>query len=90
MNKQSSTVSKVLKYIGKYKLLMLLSAILAVGIVALTLYVPILIGKSIDLIIGKDLVDIEGILKHLTLAGILILLTALMQWITKKAKWNTH
>ena len=81
MNKQSSTVSKVLKYIGKYKLLMLLSAILAVGIVALTLYVPILIGKSIDLIIGKGLVDIEGILKHLTLAGILILLTALMQWI---------
>ena len=81
MNKQSSTVSKVLKYIGKYKLLMLLSAILAVGIVALTLYVPILIGKSIDLIIGKGLVDIDGILKHLTLAGILILLTALMQWI---------
>ena len=81
MNKQSSTVSKVLKYIGKYKLLMLLSAILAIGIVALTLYVPILIGKSIDLIIGKGLVDIEGILKHLTLAGILILLTALMQWI---------
>ena len=60
---------------------MLLSAILAIGIVALTLYVPILIGKSIDLIIGKGLVDIEGILKHLTLAGILILLTALMQWI---------
>ena len=81
MNKQSSTVSKVLKYIGKYKLLMLLSAILAVGIVALTLYVPILIGKSIDLIIGKGLVDIDGILEHLTLAGILILLTALMQWI---------
>ena len=81
MIKQSSTVSKVLKYIGKYKLLMLLSAILAIGIVALTLYVPILIGRSIDLIVGKGLVDVEGILKHLTLAGILILATALMQWI---------
>ena len=81
MTKQKSTVSKVLKYIGKYKLLMLLSAILAIGIVALTLYVPILIGRSIDLIIGKGLVDLSGILKHLTLAGILILVTALMQWI---------
>jgi len=81
MNKGSRTVSKVLKYIGKYKLLMLLSAVLAIGIVALTLYVPILIGKSIDLIIGKGLVDIQGIVKHLTLAGILILATALMQWI---------
>lgn len=81
MIKQSSTVSKVLKYIGKYKLLMLLSAILAIGIVALTLYVPILIGRSIDLIVGKGLVDVGGILKHLTLAGILILATALMQWI---------
>ena len=44
MNKSNTTVSKVLKYVGKYKLLMLLSAIFAVGIVALTLYVPILIG----------------------------------------------
>lgn len=81
MNKNSRTVKKVLKYIGKYKLLMLLSAVLAIGIVALTLYVPILIGKSIDLIIGKGLVDIEGIVKHLTTAGILILATALMQWV---------
>ena len=81
MNKNSRTVKKVLKYIGKYKLLMLLSAILAIGIVALTLYVPILIGKSIDLIIGKGLVDLDGITKYLTTAGILILATALMQWI---------
>ncbi len=81
MNKSPRTVKKVLKYIGKYKLLMLLSAALAIGIVALTLYVPILIGKSIDLIIGKGHVDLDGIVKHLTLAGILILATALMQWI---------
>jgi len=81
MNKNTSTVSKVLRYIGKYKLLMLVSAVLALGIVALTLYVPILIGKSIDLIIGKGLVDVSGILEHLTAAGILILITALMQWI---------
>ncbi|MBE6537759.1 MAG: ABC transporter ATP-binding protein, partial [Ruminococcaceae bacterium] len=86
MNKNTSTVSKVLRYIGKYKLLMLVSAVLALGIVALTLYVPILIGKSIDLIIGKGLVDVSGILEHLTAAGILILITALMQWIMSTIK----
>lgn len=81
MFKNKNTVSKVLKYLGKYKLLMLVSALLAIGIVALTLYVPILIGKSIDLIIGKGLVDLGGIIGYLTTAGVLILITAVMQWV---------
>ena len=80
-NKRSSTLGKVLNYIGRYKLLMLVSAILAIGIVALTLYVPILIGDSIDLIIGKDNVDISGIVKLLTVAAILVAVTAALQWI---------
>ena len=81
MSKKTSTLSKVLKYIGRYKLLMLVSAILAIGIVALTLYVPILIGNSIDLIIGKGNVDIPKIVTYLTYAGIMIVATALMQWL---------
>ena len=80
-DKKTSTLRKVLNYIGKYKFLMLISALLAVGIVALTLYVPILIGDSIDLIIGKDDVDLSGILKLLTTAGIMVAVTAVMQWI---------
>ncbi len=81
MNKSGSTLSKILKYIGKYKFLMLLSAILALVIVALTLYVPILVGNSIDLIIGRGEVDFGGIVKNLAAAGIMILLTALAQWV---------
>lgn len=80
-SKKPSTLSKVLRLIGRYKLLMLFSALLAAGIVFLTLYVPILIGDSIDLIIGKGLVDISAIIEKLTLAGILIGATALMQWV---------
>ena len=80
-NKKTSTLGKVLNYIGRYKLLMLVSAVLAIGIVALTLYVPILIGDSIDLIIGKDNVDLTKILKLLTIAGIMVAVTAVLQWL---------
>ena len=80
MNKKSS-LAKVLKYIGRYKLLMLISAILAIIIVGLTLAVPIIIGDAIDLIIGKDNVDIQGIIKLLLNAGIMIAITAAAQWI---------
>ena len=45
------TMKKVLGYIGKYKLLLPISMLLALVTVALTLYVPILIGDAIDLII---------------------------------------
>ena len=80
-DKKASTLGKVLNYIGRYKLLMLVSAVLAIGIVALTLYVPILIGDSIDLIIGKDNVDLGQILKLLTVAGTMVAATAVLQWL---------
>lgn len=76
------TLAKVMRLIGHYKLYMLISALLAVFIVFLTLYVPMIIGECIDgLSLGKGNVDINGIIKQLTLAGILILATALMQWL---------
>ncbi len=80
-NNKPSTLKKVMKYIGNYKFLMILSAFLALCIVALTLYVPILIGDSIDLIIGKDNVDIPKIVESLIIAGGMVLITAVMQWI---------
>ena len=83
MNKKTkvSSVSRVLALIGRYKILMLLSALMAVGIVFLTLYVPLLIGEAIDMIMGKDNVVFDGIIKNLTLSGILIGVTALLQWV---------
>ena len=79
MKKKPSTLKKVLKYIGRYKLLLPVSILLALITVALTLYVPILIGEAIDLMSGE--VDIPGIVKILTLAAILIGITALAQWL---------
>ncbi len=75
------TVKKVLGYIGRYKLLLPVSMLLALITVALTLYVPILIGEAIDLIVGKGEVDFGGIIPRLTEAMVLIGITALAQWL---------
>ena len=75
------TLKRSLSYIGRYKYLLPISFLLAVITVALTLYVPILIGDAIDLIIGKGQVDFGGIMSKFTLAAILIGATALSQWL---------
>ena len=75
------TLKRALSYIGKYKYLLPLTVLMAVITVALTLYVPILIGDAIDLIVGKGEVDFSGIIGKLSLSALLILITALAQWI---------
>ena len=79
--KNNKTLARVLSYIGKYKYLLPISILMALISVALTLYVPILIGDAIDLAVGTGNVDMEGIIKLLTLAGILVFATAVAQWI---------
>ena len=79
--KNKSTIKKALKYIGKYKYLLPVSILLALVTVALTLYVPILIGDAIDLMIGKGQVDIPKVIEILLLAVALIGATALSQWL---------
>ena len=79
--KNPKTLSKVLRYIGKYKLLLPISMLLALITVALTLYIPLLIGDAIDLIVGKGNVDFDGIFKILAFAALLIGITAIAQWL---------
>lgn len=79
--KNKSTVAKVLYHIKKYRLWMVLSIIFAAASVALTLYVPILIGRAIDYIIDKGNVDFENLVRLLAQIGIITLVTALLQWL---------
>ena len=60
MKKNKGTVGKVLKLIGPYKYLLLLSLVFAMISVALTLYAPILIGDGVDVLIGKGQVKFSG------------------------------
>ncbi len=75
------TIKKVLKYLAKYKILFAISLVLALLIVAATLYIPILVGEAIDMAIGKGEVDFEGIHGILIKIGVISAVTALLQWI---------
>ena len=79
--KNPGTLRKILRYIGRYKLLLPVSMLLALITVALTLYVPKLIGDAINLIVGKDNVDFDGVIKLLTISAVLIAITAISQWL---------
>ena len=81
--KQSSsgeTLRKVLHYIKRYWVLLILSILLAAVSVISALYIPILTGRAVDLIIAKGQVDFAGIFVILKQIGIVIALTALAQW----------
>ena len=51
------TFKKVLRFIGRYRFLLMISVILAAVSVLLQLYVPILFGNAIDEIVAKGQVD---------------------------------
>ena len=72
---------KVLRYLKKYRIIFILSLFFTLGVVALSLYVPIAIGQAIDLALGKDKVDMEAILSKLFTISICIVFTAILQWL---------
>lgn len=75
-----ATFNKVLNYIKHYRLQVIMSLIFAALSVGMTLYLPILIGQTVDLIITKDQVDFNGIAEILIKIGILVILASLCQW----------
>ena len=78
---QPGTMKKVLEYLRPYMGLVALSVLLAAVTVALTLYVPVLIGRAIDLIVGPGQVDMPGILRLILRVAIVVAATAAVQWV---------
>ena len=79
--KQAQILKKVFRYLGKYRIFVLFSILLAAVTVALTLYVPKLTGKAVDYIVAEGLVSFPGVFKIMIQIGICTLITALAQWI---------
>lgn len=78
---QWDTLKKVLRYIGRHWFFLACSIICAAATVTLTLYIPILTGDAIDCILEPGRVDfgtLYGIGRRMV---IVILLTALAQWV---------
>ena len=78
---QKGTIPKVWRYIRRYRLLLILSMLFAAATVAMTLYLPILIGNAIDLIVSPGHVDFPGIRSLLIKISIIAGCTGLTQWL---------
>lgn len=81
MARESSTVKRVLKYIGKYKAYLIVSLLLALASVAGQLYIPVLQGRAIDRIIGAGNVDFAAIMKIIAIILVTVGVVSLLQWI---------
>ena len=73
--------AKVLKYIRKYIPAVVFSMIMAVLIVASNLYIPILLGRGVDCILGPHDVDMQGVFGIIKTGIAVILGGALAQWL---------
>lgn len=76
-----ATLKRILNYIKRYRLGVTASILMAALTVALTLYVPVLIGQAVDQILGPGQVDYEALTRILTKIGIIVLITAAAQWL---------
>ena len=89
---QRQTVKKVLNYIGKYRILLVLSTLLALISVVLTLYIPKLTGQSVDYMIGRGEVNFDGVKHIIAVILIGVLITGICQWlmnvINNKYPWS--
>lgn len=79
--KRKSTIKRVLRYLGKYRIFLILSLGMALVTVAGQLYIPILQGNAIDNIIGEGNVDFAAVMKIIITILITMGVVALFQWI---------
>ena len=80
-NTSFQTLRKVLKFIGKYKILLVFSIVLSIIAAILQLYVPILFGAAIDTVIKQGEVHYSQLLSVLINIGICIAVASISLWV---------
>ncbi len=75
-NVKQNTLKTLGRYLKKHSILVVLSIVLALASSLTALFVPVLFGKAIDSI----LTDMSAVVKCLIRVGIVVGVTALMQW----------
>ena len=77
----AETLFKVLHFIGRYRLLLISSIILASVSVVLQLYVPVLFGDAIDQIIAEHTVNFEMMWYYLSRILVMVIVSSLAGWV---------
>ena len=78
---QAATLKEVIRRLGRYRIFLVFSILLATVSVALTLYIPKLTGHAVDYVIGKGEVNFLGVIQVMIQIGVCTLITALAQWL---------
>ena len=78
---QAATLKEVICRLGRYRIFLVFSILLATVSVALTLYIPKLTGHAVDYVIGKGEVNFLGVIQVMIQIGVCTLITALAQWL---------
>ena len=78
---QAATLKEVICRLGRYRIFLVFSILLATVSVALTLYIPKLTGHAVDYVIGKGKVNFSGVIQVMIQIGVCTLITALAQWL---------
>ncbi len=79
------TLLRILKYAKPYKFSLLFAIIFSFIGVMLSLFVPIIVGKGVDNIVGENNVNFESLIKICIILAAVILVSALFQWLTSLA-----
>ena len=75
------TIKRLLTYCKPYRFLIMLLTLLSIVSVIFTLLTPVLLGQAIDLLVGKNQVDFQGLFNKLIFIGVVVLIISLIQWI---------
>lgn len=78
---QKRTLGRVMKYIKKYRMPVILSLVFAAVTVVTTLYLPILTGNAVDLMVDKGKVDLPGLRPVVRSMLLVLTVTGVAQWV---------
>lgn len=78
---KNTIIKRIFEFIKPYKTFLILALLSAVASVSMSLYAPVLIGRAIDLIVGKEQVDFSGLVPILIKLVFAVILSAVFQWL---------
>ena len=71
----------MLRFVAPYKFSLILSLVTGAVSVAALMYIPVLIGRAVDMIAGKGRVDFAGVAGILVRIAVAVAVSAVLQWI---------
>lgn len=81
MNTKKQTFQRLFSIIGKYKVMLALTILLATLFVVISLYIPVLVGDAVDTIVSAGNVNFDALVPILVKIAMIVLLGGVSQWI---------